>query len=76
MGSQVISDFEEMIIGSNTEKIVRSSDISVIVVKTDSDKFKFKNLVFASNFKEENKVVFGKFLNFAKQFNSKIHLLK
>ncbi|MEN8858651.1 MAG: universal stress protein [Flavobacteriaceae bacterium] len=76
MGSQGISDFEEMIIGSNTEKIVRSSDIPVIVVKTDSDKFKFKNLVFASNFKEENKVVFGKFLNFAKQFNSKIHLLK
>jgi len=76
MGSQGISDFEEMIIGSNTEKIVRTSDIPVIVVKTDSDKFKFKNLVFASNFKEENKVVFGKFLNFAKQFTSKIHLLK
>tara|TARA_R110000787_G_scaffold137226_1_gene249994 strand:- start:6883 stop:7710 length:828 start_codon:yes stop_codon:yes gene_type:complete len=76
MGSQGISDFEEMIIGSNTEKIVRTSDIPVLVVKTDANKFRFRDLVFASNYKEENKATFKKFLTFAKQFNSKIHLLK
>lgn len=76
MGSQGVSDFEEMIIGSNTEKTVRTSEIPVIVVKTNNDDFKFKNLVYASNFKEENKVVFSKFLDFAKVFDSNIHLLK
>ncbi len=76
MGSKGHSKFEEIIIGSNTEKIVRSSKIPVIVVKRDSKKFSLKNLVFASNFKKDNKEVFIKFLDFANAFNSKIHLLR
>ena len=76
MGSKGHSNFEEIIIGSNAEKIVRTSKIPVIIVKRDDKKFKLDNLVFASNFKKENKEVFCKFLNFANAFNSKIHLLK
>lgn len=76
MGSKGVSDFEEMIIGSNTEKVVRTSNIPVVVVKTDNDKFKFKKLVFASNFDDENKAAFVDFLAFAKKFNSQINLLK
>lgn len=76
MGSKGHSKFEEIMIGSNTEKIVRNSKVPVIVVKRDSKKFSLKNLVFASNFKKENKEVFTKFLNFANAFNSKIHLLR
>jgi len=76
MGSRGHSKFEEIIIGSNTEKIVRSSKTPVIVVKRDSKKFSLKNLVFASNFKKDNKEVFIKFLDFANAFNSKIHLLR
>ncbi|TXD46804.1 universal stress protein [Polaribacter sp. IC073] len=76
MGSKGHSEFEEIMIGSNTEKIVRSSKRPVIVVKKDNKKNKLKDLVFASNFKKENKEVFRKFLNFANAFNSKILLLK
>lgn len=76
MGSKGHSEFEEIMIGSNTEKVVRSSKRPVIVVKRDNEKFKLKNLVFASNFKKENKEVFSKFLDFANAFDSKIHLLK
>lgn len=76
MGSKGHSEFEEIMIGSNTEKIVRSSKRPVIIVKRDNKKFKLKNLVFASNFKKENKEVFSKFLDFANAFDSKIHLLK
>lgn len=77
MGSKGHSDFEEILIGSNTEKVVRTSTRPVIVVKRDSKKFKMKNLVFASSFKKENKKeVFRKFIDFANQFNSKIQLLK
>lgn len=77
MGAKGHSNFEEIFIGSNTEKVVRSSKIPVIVVKQDNKKFKMKNLVFASSFKnEDKKEVFKKFLNFANHFESKIHLLK
>ncbi|MCL7752181.1 universal stress protein [Polaribacter sp. Z022] len=76
MGSKGLSELEEITIGSNTEKVVRTSKRPVIVVKKDFEKFKLKNLVFASNFKEENKEVFDKFVHFANTFNSKIHLLK
>ncbi len=76
MGSKGHSEFEEIIIGSNTEKVVRSSKTPVIVIKKDPEKFKLNNLVFASNFKKENKEIFKKFVNFANTFNSKIHLLK
>lgn len=76
MGSKGHSEFEEILIGSNTEKVVRTSKRPVIVVKKDDKKFKLKNLVFASNFKNDNSEVFNKFLNFANEFNSKIHLLK
>ncbi|TXD50275.1 MULTISPECIES: universal stress protein [unclassified Polaribacter] len=77
MGSKGHSNFEEILIGSNTEKIVRTSKVPVIVVKKDNEKFRMKNLVFASSFKNENKKeVFRKFLGFANHFKSKIHLLK
>ena len=76
MGSQGVSDFDEMIIGSNTEKTVRTSDVPVIVVKGNDEDFNLKPLVFASNFKEENKTAFAKFLDFAKKFDAKIQLLK
>ena len=76
MGSKGHSEFEEIFIGSNTEKVVRSSHRPVIVVKKDSKKIKLKKLVFASNFKEENKAIFKKFIDFASLFNSKVHLLK
>jgi nucleotide-binding universal stress UspA family protein len=76
MGYKGHSDFEELIIGSNTEKVVRSAKQPVIVIKKDFEKFNLKNIVFASDFTEENKEVFKKFITFANIFKSKIHLLK
>ena len=76
MGSKGISNFDEILIGSNTEKVVRTSKVPVLVVKNNPDTFKIKELVFASNFKEENKKSFIMFLDFALKFNSNIHLLK
>ena len=76
MGSKGHSEFEEILIGSNTEKVVRTSKRPVMVVKKDEEKFKVKDLVFASSFKKGNKEAFEKFLDFADKFKSKIHLLK
>lgn len=77
MGSKGHSTFEEIVIGSNTEKIVRTSKVPVIVVKKDDKKFRLKHLVFASSFKNKaQKEAFKKFLYFANHFKSTIHLLK
>ncbi len=77
MGSKGHSEFEEILIGSNTEKVVRTSKAPVLVVKKDKKKFRLRNLVFASSFKnEDKKEVFRKFLDFANHFKSEIHLLK
>lgn len=77
MGSKGHSNFEEIFIGSNTEKVVRTATKPVLVVKKDNEKFKMKNLVFASSFKnDDKKEVLRKLIEFATIFDSKIHLLK
>ncbi len=76
MGSQGTSGLEEMLVGSNTEKVVRNSDVPVLVIKQDVENFKVENIVFASNFKEKNRASFQKILDFAALFNARLHLLK
>ncbi|WP_405609633.1 universal stress protein [Polaribacter sp. Asnod1-A03] len=76
MGSKGHSNLDEIIIGSNTEKIVRNSKKPVIIVKKNPENFRLKKIVFASNFNEDNKEIFSKIVNFSNTFNSKIHLLK
>ncbi len=76
MGSKGTSGLEEMLVGSNTEKVVRNSNVPVLVIKNDVKDFKVENIVFASNFKFQNRVSFQKILNFAALFEAKLHLLK
>ncbi len=77
MGTKGHTDLEEILIGSNTEKVVRNSEIPVIVTKKDGEDFKPKKLVFASSFKPNKNKAFEHFLAFANNFeNSKIYLLK
>ena len=56
MGSHGASGFQEMFIGSNTEKVVRNSDIPVLVIKKEEDNFKVESLTFASDFSSEIKM--------------------
>ncbi len=75
MGSQGASGLKEMFIGSNTEKVVRRSDIPVLVIKQGKDDFKIKDIVFASDFSSESKDSFQNVIDFADLFEAKIHLL-
>ncbi len=75
MGSHGTSGFEELLIGSNTEKVVRLSEIPVLVVKGNDGYFRAKNLVFASDFSKEIRKPFQKMLEFAKIFNSNLYLV-
>ncbi len=75
MGSQGATGIKEMFIGSNTEKVVRHSDVPVLVVKKGMKKTGLTKFVFASNFSDEIKPAFGRFLEFASLFGANVHLL-
>ncbi|MFH6987025.1 universal stress protein [Flavobacterium collinsii] len=75
MGSHGSSGIEELLIGSNTEKVVRNSEIPVLVIKKNNTNFRASDIVFASDFSSETKIPFEKFLKFTKVFDSKIHLV-
>jgi len=75
MGSHGASGFKEMFIGSNTEKVVRTSDIPVLVIKREEHAFNPDKMVFASDFSDEIKKPFAKVVDFANSFNAKLHLV-
>ncbi|WP_348797619.1 universal stress protein [Flavobacterium adhaerens] len=75
MGSKGSSGINEIFIGSNTEKIVRQSEIPVLVIKNKAENFDIKNIVFASDFSNEIQKPFAKFLSLAKLFKAKINLV-
>ena len=75
MGSHGASGFKEMFIGSNAEKVVRNSDIPVLIIKKEEDNFQVNDFVFASNFSEEIKKPFAKVVEFANKFDSTLHLV-
>jgi len=75
MGSQGASGLQEMFIGSNTEKVVRRSEVPVLVIKKAAKDFKVNNMVFASDYKKESKNTFQNVIDFADLFNAKIHFL-
>ncbi|QNK78853.1 universal stress protein [Winogradskyella sp. PAMC22761] len=52
MGSQGTSGIKEVFIGSNTEKVVRHSEIPVLVIKHNPILMDFENGVFACDFSE------------------------
>jgi nucleotide-binding universal stress UspA family protein len=54
MGSHGTSGMKEMLLGSNTEKVVRSSSIPVLVIKKEQKNISFDDVVFASDFSEES----------------------
>lgn len=76
MGTQGHSRLQEMIIGSNTEKVVRHSKVPVLSVHKKPAKVNFKNIVYATAMsKDEEK--FSKVVKAAQDmYNSKIHLVR
>ena len=75
MGSQGATGFKEMFVGSNTEKVVRSSEIPVLVIKKELPNFEVNNFVFATNLHSESKKALRQVVNFAELFDVKLHLL-
>ncbi|MFL0353657.1 universal stress protein [Xanthomarina sp. GH4-25] len=75
MGSQGASGIKEVLVGSNTEKVVRHSDIPVLVIKHNPILMEFENMVFACDFTEEAVQQYLRAKEMAKKLDSKMHLV-
>lgn len=75
MGSHGATGLKEMFVGSNAEKVVRTSDVPVLVIKNAHESFDVSDFVFASDFKNDNKETYRQAVKFAESFGAKIHLL-
>nr|WP_314839033.1 universal stress protein [uncultured Flavobacterium sp.] len=75
MGSHGSSNTEHLLIGSNTEKVVRLSKAPVLVIKKDPGEFQIEKIVFASDFSKETKKPFKKLLKFSQDTNAKLLLV-
>ena len=75
MGSHGISGFKEMFIGSNTEKVVRTSKTPVLVIKNEHENFEINSFVFATDFSEKSVESFKEAKMFADGVNVQMNLL-
>ncbi len=76
MGSHGVSGLsEEVFIGSNTEKVVRTADVPVLVIKNPIEDFRIKEVVFACDFKIENIRPYHNAIKLFNSFGANVHLL-
>ena len=75
MGSHGVSGLKEIFIGSNTEKVIRTSNVPVLVIKKPHSKFEVKDFVFASDFNEDNRDTYKQAVRLAQAFDAKLHLV-
>jgi len=76
MGSHGASGFNEILLGSNAEKVTRYASCPVLTIKKEHDDFDIENIVLASNFYRESKIMFKGFKEFMGLFNAQLHLVK
>lgn len=76
MGTSGRSKLEEMIIGSNTEKVVRYAKCPVLTVHEKSSGSNFSNIVYASSLSEDEKDFSSVVLNTQELYGATIHLVR
>ena len=75
MGSHGVSGFKEIFVGSNTERVVRHSDVPVLVVKHHPILTDFDSVVFACDFSDEIINAYKKASEMFKNLGIKMYLL-
>ncbi|PKG52678.1 MULTISPECIES: universal stress protein [Olleya] len=75
MGSHGSSGLKEIFIGSNTEKVVRHSDVPVLVIKNKPTNLSFENVVFASDFSESTVTPYINATKLFDKLGANLHLI-
>ncbi len=72
MGSHGTSGLSRLFVGSNTEKVIRTSKVPVLVIKKPHKDFNIKKIAFACDLKLENIPAYTKAAAFAELFSAKL----
>ncbi|SIT83049.1 universal stress protein [Pontibacter indicus] len=75
MGSKGASGMNEFLLGSNTEKVVRTAECPVLTIKGAIPNFRVRNIVLPSDFKREIGTAMEKFKYFQQMFGATLHLV-
>lgn len=75
MGSHGATGIRELIIGSNTQRVVRHATAPVLVVKDKPERIDFSNILFASTFHEDPSRVLDTTITLAALWNGTVHLV-
>ena len=75
MGTHGASGWNEVFVGSNAEKVVRTSPVPVLAIKEHVN-VNPQTIVFTSDFRKEADEIFPFAKKFAEIFSAKMHLLK
>ena len=76
MGTAGHSRFEEMIIGSNTEKVVRHAKCPVLTVHPSPTKIDFKNIVYATSLAADETPFAQVVINTREMYKGIVHLVR
>jgi nucleotide-binding universal stress UspA family protein len=76
MGTSGSSGVDEILIGSNAEKVVRNAKCPVLTLKEEISLANIDNIVFATSLKNDDKELAAKMKEIAQLSYAKIHLLK
>ncbi|NIK92832.1 universal stress protein [Mangrovimonas sp. CR14] len=75
MGSHGTHGLQEMFVGSNTEKVVRHSEIPVLIIKEELKSVGFDNVVFACDFSDEAIPAYKKATKILSELGGQLHIL-
>ena len=75
MGSRGVGGLEEIVVGSNTEKVVRNAQCPVLTIKGKSDPDSFKKIVFASDFKEGDSEIAARVRRLQNLFDAELYFV-
>jgi len=76
MGSKGKDGLDELLIGSNTEKMVRTAPCPVLAIKGGTQSANFRHIVFATNLEEDQLIATKKLKEFQALFDAKVYLLR
>jgi nucleotide-binding universal stress UspA family protein len=75
MGSHGAGGIKEFFLGSNAQKIVRQSPVPVLILKSETSLDSFGDIIFVSDFEEENIRPFQNLVDFAEAIKARIHVV-
>ncbi len=76
IGSKGSSGVEELLIGSNTEKVIRKAKCPVLTVKEKVSHVDVRRIVFASDFEEDELTIIHYVKDFQRWFKASLYLVK